>query len=57
VSPPYIFSHRIGHGKHLRHLLHFQRWEDGKIIEERYYRGDLMAQKISDGILDDWPPK
>jgi hypothetical protein len=32
--------------------LHLQRWEDGRIIEERYYRGDLMTQKISDGLFD-----
>jgi hypothetical protein len=31
--------------------IHWQRWSGGKIVEERYYRGDLMAEKIADGML------
>jgi hypothetical protein len=32
--------------------VHWQRWSSGKIVEERYYRGELMAQKIADGIFE-----
>ena len=32
--------------------IHWQRWSGGKIVEERYYRGELMAQKITAGIFD-----
>jgi hypothetical protein len=32
--------------------LHVQRWKNGAIIEERYYRGDVMAERIAAGILD-----
>jgi hypothetical protein len=30
--------------------LHVQRWKNGATIEERCYRGDMMAEKISEGI-------
>ena len=32
--------------------LHWQRWEAGKIVEERYYRGEMMQQRIAAGILE-----
>ena len=32
--------------------LHWQRWSAGTIIEERYYRDELMAQRLADGIFD-----
>ena len=32
--------------------LHLQRWAEGKIVEERYYRDELLAQKIEEGILN-----
>ncbi len=32
--------------------IHWQRWSSGKIVEERYYRVNLMAQKIAEGIFD-----
>jgi hypothetical protein len=33
--------------------LHWQRWSSGKIVEERYYRDELMMKKIEQGILED----
>jgi len=33
--------------------LHWQRWSNGKIVEERYYRGEAMEQKLAEGILDE----
>ncbi len=30
----------------------WQRWHDGRVIEERYYDGDLMKQLITDGVLE-----
>lgn len=32
--------------------LHWQRWAGGKIVEERYYRGELMRKRILAGILE-----
>ena len=32
--------------------IHWQRWHNGKIVEERYYQGDMMAQRASEGMLD-----
>lgn len=32
--------------------LHWQRWADGKIVEERYYGGEVMQQRIVGGILE-----
>ncbi len=32
--------------------IHWQRWSDGKIVEERCYRGAMMADKIAQGMLD-----
>jgi len=32
--------------------VHWQRWTSGKIVEERYYRGDLMAKKMAEGIFE-----
>jgi hypothetical protein len=31
--------------------VHWQRWSGGTIAEERYYRDELMQQKIAEGIL------
>ena len=33
--------------------LHLQRWQGGKIVEERYYRGELAARKLTEGMLED----
>ena len=30
----------------------WQRWQDGRVVEERYYDGDLMRQLIVDGLLE-----
>lgn len=29
----------------------WQKWQNGKIVEERYYDGPMMEQRIADGIL------
>ncbi len=43
-------------GQHQIDGVHWQRWSAGKIVEERYYRGDLMAQKIAEGIFEQGEP-
>jgi hypothetical protein len=41
-----------GHDKSVQiEGLVWQRWQDSAVIEERYYRDDLKAQKIEAGIL------
>lgn len=35
--------------------IHWQRWSRDKIVEERYYRGELMEQKITEGIFSSPP--
>jgi len=32
--------------------IHWQRWSRGKIVEERYYRDQIMAERIAEGILE-----
>ena len=32
--------------------IHWQRWENNLIVEERYFRGELMEQKVREGLLD-----
>ncbi len=32
--------------------IHWQRWESGKIIEERYYHGEKVDEIIALGLLD-----
>ncbi len=32
--------------------VYWQQWSDGKIVEEHYYSGEAMAEKIAEGILD-----
>jgi hypothetical protein len=36
--------------------IHWQRWENGMIVEERCYRDEMMAEKIAAGILDQAVP-
>ncbi|WP_160116626.1 hypothetical protein [Pseudovibrio ascidiaceicola] len=31
----------------------WQRWDDGKVVEERYYDGAMMNVLLKDGLLQD----
>ncbi len=32
--------------------LHWQRWSQAQIVEERYYRGEMMIRRIAEGIFE-----
>jgi hypothetical protein len=32
--------------------IHWQEWRNGRIVKERYFRGDMARQLIDDGVFD-----